>query len=373
MGTRRRPLYETIYQEVLAAIQSGELGAGDRLGTEAELAKRYGVSRITSKRAMDQLAREGLIERRPGRGSFVRAEPAPAEPRLVGVVIPELSPTYGVRLLASLADGLAASGFDMALALSHGDQAIESEAIRRFRSHGVAGFVLFPVNGEYHNAAILRLHLDRLPLVLVDKPLARVQVAAVWSDNEAAGYVATRHLVELGHRRIGFLTSPMAHTETLEERYRGYRRALDEAGVPYAPELTEDHLPTERVDAVEDDGRYATLVDFLRAHDDCTALVTTEYRIGLAAIQAARGLGWNVPGRVSLVTFDGPFPVDPASQMTHIRQDEGAMGREAVRLLVEQIQGGKSSAERVVIAASLVPGVTTGPVPVCDRLCGGPA
>lgn len=372
MGSRRRTLYETIYQEVLSAIQSGEIRAGDRLGTEAEIAARYGVSRITSKRAMDQLAREGVIERRPGRGSFVREPSASAEPHLVGVVIPELSPTYGTRLLASLADGLAAHGFDMAVALSHGDQAIESEAVGRFRAHAVKGFVIFPVNGEYHNAAILRLHLDRVPLVLVDKPLARVNVAAVWSNNEAAGYDATRHLIDLGHRRIGFLSSPMAHTETLEDRYRGYRRALQEAGIEYAPGLVAESLPTERLDATEDDGGYATIAEFLRAHGDCTALVATEYRIGLETIQAARSLGWPVPDRMSLVTFDGPFPVDPSTQITHIRQDERAMGQEAVRLLLEQLQGGQSQAARVEIPAHLVPGVTTGPVAMCPSLSCGP-
>ncbi len=364
----KETLYEKIYQEILGTIQHGQVAPGDRLGSETEIAQRFGVSRITSKRALDQLAHDGYIVRRPGRGSYVREENAIAEEgeeaALVAVVMPELSPSYGVRLLASLHYGLRQAGFDMMLGLSHGSQAVESEEIDRFSRRSAAGFVIFPVNGEYHNAGILRLHLDGVPLVLVDKPLAKIRVSAVWSENEQAGFDATQFLLDGGHRRIAFLSPPMANTETLESRYAGYERAMREADITVDPKWVVDDLPSEHLeeDANAEQRRYDGIVEFLKTRPGISAVLAAEYRIGLDSLKALRALEVACPEGVSVVTFDGPWPIDASAQLTHMRQDEWTMGQTAVRLLVTQIANRNTEAEQIAIPVRLVEGVTTRPL-----------
>ncbi len=365
---RDKTLYKKIYREILQAIESKSLGPGDALGSETEIAARFQVSRITSKRALDELAKDGYIVRQPGRGNYVkRATGDPSEPLegLVAIIMPGLSPSYGVRLLASLHYGLRKRGFDVLLGLSHGDQQGESEEIERLKARGAKGFIIFPVNGEYHNARILRLHLDGDPLVLVDKPLSRIPVSAVWSENEQAGWRATRLLLHQGHRTIAFLSPPTAHTETLEQRYAGYARALREMSVRLEPELVMCDLPSEQVD--EDVGRvgrrYQGVLEFLRLHPDVNGVLAAEYRIGMDTLKALHELHRGCPDPVSLITFDGPWLVDSAYELTHVRQDEWAMGQAAVRLLCHQMSEPGCAVELIAIPTTMVEGFSTGKVP----------
>lgn len=367
MTRQNNALYKRIYQEILQAIQSDQLHPGDALGSELEIATRFEVSRITSKRALDELAKAGYIVRQPGRGNYVQERPAiprtPAKQGLIAIIMPELSPSYGVRLLASLHYGLRQAGFDVLLGLSHGDQEGESEEIQRLRAQGAQGFIIFPVNGEYHNAQILRLHLDRVPLVLVDKPLSRIPVSAVWSENEQAAWTATRWLLEQGHRTVAFLSPPTAHTETLEQRYAGYERALREAGIPAQDDLIVCDLPSDRMD--EDlarvEQRYQGVLRFFQNHPAVSGVLATEYRIGMDTLKALRKLGRSCPESISLITFDAPWLIDSVYELTHVRQDEWAMGQAAVRLLVRKMTDPSSQAEVIAIPTTLVEGFSTAP------------
>jgi len=367
MTRQNNALYKRIYQEILQAIQSDQLHPGDPLGSESEIAARFEVSRITSKRALDELAKEGYIVRQPGRGNYVQAalaEPSTPDDRgLIAVIMPELSPSYGVRLLASLHYGLRQAKFDVLLGLSHGDQQGESEEIERLKAQGAKGFIIFPVNGEYHNAQILRLHLDGVPLVLVDKPLSRIPVSAVWSENEQAAWTATRWLLEQGHRTVAFLSPPTAHTETLEQRYAGYERALREAGIPPKDDLIVCDLPSDRMD--EDlarvEQRYQGVLRFFQNHPTVSGVLATEYRIGMDTLKALRTLGRSCPESISLITFDAPWLIDSVYELTHVRQDEWAMGQAAVRLLVRKMTDPSSQAEVIAIPTTLIEGFSTAP------------
>ncbi len=368
MASHKEVLYEKIYHNILQAIQNGEIAPGERLGSEVEIATRFGVSCITSKRALNQLAHDGYIVRYPGRGSYVQQVPrqpardlAGAAPGLVAVIMPELSASYGVRLLASVQHALHKAGFDVVIGLSHGSQTVESEEIDRFSRLGVKGYVIFPVNGEFYNSEILRLHLDGMPLVLVDKPLSKIPVSAVWSQNEEAGYTATQYLIERGHRRIAFLSPTRANTETLESRYAGYARALNDAGLSLETELILDDLPSERFEDhfSPDDRGYESLLHFFENHADITAVLAAEYRIGLESLKVFRRLNIGCPEQISLMTFDGPWPLDVSMQLTHMRQDEWTMGQTAVQFLLNQISHGERDANLMAIPTVLVEGFST--------------
>jgi len=365
MTRQNNALYKKIYQEILQAIQSEELRPGDSIGTESEIAARFDVSRITSKRALDELAKEGYIVRQPGRGNYVQddlaEESTSKDVGLIAIIMPELSPSYGVRLLASLHEGLRQSGFDVLLGLSHGDQQCESEEIQRLRIRGAQGFIVFPVNGEYHNAQILRLHIDGMPLVLVDKPLSRIPVSAVWSENEQAGWNATRFLLDTGHCTVAFLSPPTANTETLEQRYAGYERALREAGITVEPDLILCDLHSEGMneESARAEQRYQRVLRFFQRHPALSGVLAAEYRIGLVALKALRKLNMACPDSVSVITFDAPWLNDSVQELTHVRQDEWAMGQAAVRLLVQQMRDPSTRAELIAIPTSLIQGFST--------------
>ncbi|MGC4941620.1 GntR family transcriptional regulator [Kribbella sp. DT2] len=296
-------LYERISEYVLEEIRSGALGPGDRVASEMELAAQFGVSRITSKRALEVLREAGLIERVRGKGSFVvqelpdldgvttplrgRIAAAPAQarrrPGTIGLIVPDVSEAYGLELLRAIEERCADHGVHLLVRRTRGRQADEEKAVDTFVASGeVDGMIVFPVHGDFYNASLLRQVLDGYPIVLVDRHLSGIPVSAVHTDNVAAARALTERLLDRGHRHIAFVSPPPQNTSSIEERLKGFRAAFTERGPgPHrAHQLTtlRATLPgsfTE--DSVRSD--VATIRAFRAQEPEVTAFVACEYNL----------------------------------------------------------------------------------------------
>ena len=115
-------LYREIYQAIREQIASGELGPEDKLPTEDELARRYSVSKITVKKALEMLKDDGLILRVQGRGTFVRkiepvesARETPPRSRLIGLVLEHVSSSFGLNMMYYIDRRLDAAGYKLCI------------------------------------------------------------------------------------------------------------------------------------------------------------------------------------------------------------------------------------------------------------------
>ena len=351
--TATNPLYGIIYEYLHARIESGQLAVGDRVPTERELANHFKVSRITAKRALEMLTNEGLISRRPGKGSFVMNQFPPIAmesgvgqsatarfgiPTLIGLVLPELGESYGLRLLSGIERTADESNVFLTICRSYGRQETEEQAIQKLVRLGVGGLIVFPVNGEHYNPEILRLHLNGFPIVLVDKHLPGVPVSAVTSDNTTAAYSLTQHLISLGHRKIAFCSPPTKDTVTLEDRWTGFLAALQDATIPFSPQWSLTSLPSD-IPTDKDSGysqqHHEMIADFLSSNPEITAVVATEFQVASHLFMVAQRLGKHVPTDLSITCFDGPSSGCMGWTFTHIRQDEQTMGKMAVEILMQ--------------------------------------
>ena len=371
------PLYEIIYSHLRAQIDSGQLAIGDRLPTERELSKQFSVSRITAQKALEKLHVEGTISRHPGRGSFVIRQTAPPAAEstggalgagtLIGLVLPELGESYGLRLLSGIERSADDNDLLLAVCRSYGRQDAEVRAMRRLLALGVKGLIVFPVNGEHYNPEILRLHVEGFPLVLVDKYLPGVPVCSVSTDNRDAAEHLVRHIVELGHRNIGFCSPPPNNTVTLEDRWDGFTSALEDSRIRFQPDWSLTDLPSEMPNA--DNAGYRQehndmLTRYLLEHRELTAVVATEFQAAAHILQTARQIGLRVPEDLSIACFDSPSSRFLGWQFTHIRQDEETMGNKAVEILREQIEtraDEQLETASVSLGAKLVIGDSTAP------------
>lgn len=426
--TRHLPLYRRIYQHLLSDIQSGKYPPGAKLPTEKELAKAYGVSRITSKRALTMLAEEGLVDRIRGRGSFVHRDAAArvassfadadcagspaavsdvsevcetpgderpawqgqsmtnpgkgggANPqmsgssRLIGFIAQDLGFAYGTELLAGVERESHRLGFSLLFRLSGGSQESEIAAIEEMMAHDPVGLIVFPVNGERYNPALLKLYLAGFPVVLVDRYFRGLHIASVGSDNEAAAREAVSYLIDLGHRSIALLSPPPEGTVTIEDRIKGYVAAFTDhhLAIDHALFLTDltTALPgTPQESAYERDRR--KIARLLADHPEVSACFALEYPLAQAAQSVVQAAGKSVPEDLSILCFDAPAgPAGDGSGhfFTHVRQDERGMGRQAVRLLVDLIEGrgdrSQDSLYRRVLPTQLIRGRSTAAKPL---------
>lgn len=249
--TSSKPMYEKIFDEVKQLIVNKSYGQGERVPSEKELAETYNVSRITSKKALEMLAAEHLIVRKPGRGSFV-ADPAVDyidsvmspettsdgtvfnafnhEEKTIGLIITDFGNSYGTGLIYGMEQASRDNDCFLVLRRTFGVPENEEQSIQKLLSLGVDGLIVFPAQGEFFNAEILKLVIGRFPLVLVDRHLKGVAAASIGTDNIKAALKGTEYLFDLGHTHISFLSPPPADTTALEERVEGFIQAHAERG-----------------------------------------------------------------------------------------------------------------------------------------------
>ena len=370
---KRMPLYRRVFDALSGRIRSGEMKPGDRLPSEAETARQFGVSRITSKRALQMLAAEGLIRRIPGRGSFVIEGKAPAEEAeggeggLIALVIEDFGDAFGNKLIYAVEEYCRENGFRLVLYRSRWDAAREEAAVRDAAALGAAGLLVVPVHGEYYSDVYLKLVLDRFPLVFVDRHLKGLEASFVGTDNVDAARRATDYLFDLGHRRVAWISPAERSASTVRDRELGVVQAHADRGIPidrglwitgveslYANFMTREFIAEER----------ERIRGHLAAHPEITAVFAEEYSLALIVGEAARAAGRCVPGDLSIVTFDAGRECPGEVEYTHIRQREFEMGTRAAAVLHRQIQG-RREPEHVLLKGELVEGGSTGGV------CGG--
>lgn len=363
-------LYQKIVAALLADMEAGRVRSGERLPSEHELARRFGVSRITAKRALDELAAAGRAERVRGRGTFALTggarkgfapegteRPAPSDP-LIGLVLPDFSEAYGVKLLYALEERCAAAGAHLVVKRTLGDAAREAAAIAALLRLGARGLALFPVHGEHYQPVLLELVLQGFPVVLVDRYLREIPAPAVVTDNREAAAALTALVIAAGCREVAFVSPPAEHTSALEDRLFGLETALARRGLVPAGVLTlRSSLPGRFTgeNIAEDERRVRR---FVQERPGLDALVVSEYNLARVVADALKSAGKRVPEDVAVACFDAPSEPLGRPFFTHVRQGEAAMGGLAVDLLLRQF-GGERVTGAHTLPFELIPGRST--------------
>ncbi|MFB5660231.1 GntR family transcriptional regulator [Alteribacillus sp. HJP-4] len=355
-------LYKKIYLNILEDIKSGALKSGDKIPSENELADKFNVSRITTKKALNMLAQRNLIERYRGKGSFVAqldpevlnitenaeaaVSPTSAQ-KLVGFVLPSFGEVYGSRLLESIEERCSDHNLSMIMKQTHGKLEEEDKAIKSLTNVGAKGLIFFPSPGKHYNNELLRLVVDNFPLVLVDRYLKGIPSSSVCINNKAASTKLTRHLIELGHEHIAFISPPVEGTSSVEDRLMGFHLAMSEKGFKTNPDIIfnnavssidinkNDPAPLHSTDDIEE------IRKLIEENPYITAFVACEYGIAVKLYQEIQRIGKRVPEDYSIVCFDSPKNLMSPPFFTHIQQNEKAIGYKAVDLLAAQLEGEK--------------------------------
>jgi GntR family transcriptional regulator of arabinose operon len=371
--TERIPLYQKIQDYIRDQIDSEGLKAGDRIPTEKELMERFNVSKITVVNALSGLANEKIINRVPGRGSFVSGpdpEKAPSggvvsavHTRLIGLVMPSIMDYFAVRLIEGIQKALGEKGYRSMILLSEGDLDKEKVAINTLKEIGAEGLLIFPVDEEQYNEEILSMKYTGFPFVLIDRYLPGVETNYIAADGKKGTGLAVDYLWELGHREIAICSDSPLQTVTVQERIEGYMNALKNKGALINPA----HIITGfRVENLKDAEKHP-LYRYIR-NRMATAYITLNGRLGVQIYQMARQAGLQVPEDLSIVSFDDPTSiVEEFSIFTHIKQFESDMGYQAAAKLIEIIRSGEGrngNYGKTLMVPELVVRQTTGPAPI---------
>ena len=270
----------------------------------------------------------------------------------IGLLVPNSVNPYFAELARGIEDYCERNGYCVILCNSDDDPVKQRSYLRVLLEKRIDGLVVASVGGE--RALIESLSAVRTPMVIVDRDLQGVAADLVCIDHEQGGYLATRHLLELGHRDIACINGP-AQTSVARMRLAGYRRALREYGIEAAPERIVDS------DFTSPGGYQAAglLLDGPRP----TAIFAANDMIGMGVLRAAAERGIKVPSELSVIGFDDIQLcryVYPA--LTTVGQCIGQLGEMAAERLLARIGGGLTGlATQQVVAPRIVTRESTAP------------
>jgi DNA-binding LacI/PurR family transcriptional regulator len=337
------------------------------LPSEAELVRQFGASRITVGRAVRDLQLAGLVERKAGSGTYVKAiEPRPGALSF-GLLIPDLGET---EIFEPICQGMMASPLAREHALLWGSLSGRAgskeerawDLCRQYVDRKVSGVFfapleLTPAKDEVNARIAQTLDEASIPVVLLDRTVGpypqRGHHDLVSLDHRQAGYAITEHLLSLGARRLSFVGLPQS-AATVDARAAGYREALHAWAAPCASSLV------HRLDPAD-----APSVRALMETSRPEGLVAANDRTAARLMRTLIDLGYTLPRDVRLVGIDDleyasllPVP------LTTFRQPTRDLGAAALSAMLDRI-GSDLPTRDILLQGTLVVRQSSG-VPLSD-------
>lgn len=319
------PVYAAMIRELREHIERGELLPGETLPSENELARRYGVSRGSTRMALSELAAERLIEKRPGSGSVVLdpslTEGETRQPMIIGVDAGEALFSDGRGYYQDLFRGVAAAcaEFNCKLQMANG---LVPETVER---SGLDGLIV--TRPDSHPSDWVAGVARRLPVAVLNRFVTERGVVSLGIDDVMEAFKAVEYLIKNGHEEIAFVGNAFSYGLL---RRKGYLVALRSYGLDSDPKRIVCENPCE---ALFDEVK-RLIIDVKP-----TAIFSAVGAYHLNFVDPIlRELGLDVPEDVSLVCFDDieetVFHYGPP--LTCVRQPLFEMGKAAVKELVDR-------------------------------------
>jgi LacI family transcriptional regulator len=305
--------------------------------TVKDVARRAGVSTASVSRVLNDqpsvtpevrarvLAAIEELKYRPSRvARRLRTKNAP----VLGLIISDIQNLFFTSLTRGVEDVASRSGYSLILCNTDEDIDRERAYLEVMHDENVAGIILASASETGHDP---ELYGGRIPVVALDRLITDVPLDTVMVDNVGGAKTAVSHLLSLGHRRVGLITSRQQLT-TGRERQEGYEQALAEFGLPIDPALI------QRADfrRVEDGRRHA--LDLLASPNPPTALFTANTLVTLGTLTAIQERGLRIPADIALAAFDDiPWGALLNPPLTAVRQPTYELGTKAAEVLLARI------------------------------------
>ncbi len=238
------------YEMVLDNLRSeiGEMEFGEKMKSRNELAKQFGVSRVTIEKAVAQLVKENVLRSVKGSGSFVNSDVDNTGPiefishtsvtnlRTIALLIGSITHDIYPYILRGVEDIANEHRINILICNTDHSIAKQDAYLNRLLEDGVDGIIIAPsLKGMSATAVFEKLKKNNVPVVCCYRNVPGIYTSGVYCNNFQAGYLATKRLVESGCKKIAYISPPVY--ETAIERYKGYTTALQENKLDFDEKL----------------------------------------------------------------------------------------------------------------------------------------
>ncbi|MGQ9629854.1 MAG: LacI family DNA-binding transcriptional regulator [bacterium] len=324
--------------------------------TIKDVAKRAGVSPSTASRVINRTVpvSEDKVKRvlnaAEELGYIPNATARSLRSRLskvIGVILTDITNPFYPAVVKGIDDGARKNGYSITLYNTNYDPDQEERFLLLMIQNRVAGII--DITSRIEDRRVFD-KIGNTPIVFVDKPEMEFHRFAVMLDNVKGGFEATSYLIRLGHRRIAVISSPLKESLVVNDRFKGYLKALQQAGIEYDPRLVIDTIP----DGVYGDSDLEVILKLMQIESPPSAIFAFHDRLAIHAGQLLKRYGLRIPEDISLVGYDdieGARFFDPP--LTTVRQDQFSMGEKAVDLLLKQMSD-PGRPEKILLEPKLI-------------------
>lgn len=269
----------------------------------------------------------------------------------LGLILPDSANPFFAEVGRSIEEAAFEKGYNIILCNSEGNKDKELRYVKVLSEKQMDG-IIFMATGDETSSLHSLLEQD-IPIVVVDRELPEIEMDLVLTNNWEGGYLATQHLIDLGHRRIACIAGPSFLTPSAQ-RVTGYRQALLDSGLEYNENLVvqgDFHPQTGWQGAQQ----------LLMLPEPPSAIFVCNDMMAIGVLSLAAAFGIRIPDELSVVGFDNidlsAYTIPP---LTTYAQPKTLLGQSAVSLLLERIQDRELPARRVVLTGKLVVRKSTG-------------
>ncbi len=349
MTENGKPKYFTLMEELREEITSGRIQPGEKLPSENQLTEQYGLSRHTVRKALGILAQEGYIEACHGKGTFCSEKMRHMKKsRNIAVVTTYISDYIFPRLIQGIDNVLSERGYSIILKNTGNSRQKEAKCLEELLQKDIDALIIEPSKSQLtcrHPSLYENLEKYQIPYIFIQGIYTEMKNKPhILMDDAKGGYLVTKYLLDQGHHRItGFFKADDIQGI---QRHKGYVKALQEAGVPYDPDLvvwfhTEDRRskPSMMVKEMVKSGQ---LPDGIVCYND---------QIAVQVIEALEICGLRVPEDVSVTGYDNSLYAQRGTGITTIAHPQEKLGEMAAELILEKINGvpeQESKVERLI-------------------------
>ncbi len=263
----------------------------------------------------------------------------------VGLIIGDISNPYSTELANAVRSTLSSQGFSLFICISEHSAKEDITALDSLVDHNVDGIIVATRSNVGGDDRLKDIADSSLPLVVVGRDFKHKSVDSVAADNFTGGFEATQHLIDLGHKRIGFIGAGFENRGSLK-RLQGYLSALIKHELP-----VDERLITGRKESLSDVPGYSTekigyegMKRLLSLPKRPTAVFARNDFTAMGAITAIKEAGLTIPQDVAIVGFDDtPLAVHTLPRLTTVRQPMRLQGQLAAEMLLKRITGEDNS------------------------------
>ncbi|GAA0485969.1 arabinose utilization transcriptional regulator AraR [Salinibacillus aidingensis] len=338
--------YSIVKQGIKSKILDGTFTPHQKIGTESDLMKQFGVSRHTVRLAIGDLVNQGWLYREQGVGTFCadrskQQSKSDSNQKNIAIITTYISDYIFPSIIRGAESTLTEEGYQVSLFSTNNDHEMERKLLEIIVSQSFDGVIIEPTKSAYSNPNISYfLNLERLsiPYIMINAYYDELEPLSILMDDEKGGFLQTEHLIKLGHKDIlGFFkTDDIQGTK----RMKGYLKAHRKYQIPINPNnivtystTEKDKKPTEKLQQL-----------LSSSQNKSTGLVCYNDELAIKLLDVLREKKIHVPDDLSIVGYDDSFLANVSEvKLTSIIHPKSKMGQEAAKTIIDLITLKESS------------------------------